>query len=1243
MKFTPSQQNAIDARGRSLLVSAAAGSGKTFTLTQRIIKAIIEEERDLSRMLIVTFTRAAASELKAKISKALSSAIAEHPENSHLQNQLIKLGSANISTIDSFFSAPIRTNFEKLGLPASMRLSDEAELSPLREQTMNETLGVYFDKCGAFHDETLSPVGQRSNYTDLLNIISAARDNSNISPTLIDIYRKLITSPKGVGQLKDHALRMKESSQKDFFETEEGKAVRSNALDAVKNVIASFEKCCKDMADEDLAFSKKYIPCFEDNKTLCIALYEKIKKQSYVDAKEAIFAYKADRISSLKKEEQCAESEYYKNLRGKKLNPAISDIKKKLFFSTQEEISTVFLTNAELCSLLFDILSEFERRYTEEKLRRGICEFSDMPKYMLSLLTDSNGQPSEYANALAESFDEVYIDEYQDVNEIQDRIFELIGRDHRFMVGDIKQSIYGFREAEPSIFAGYRAGFSPYGEDDTESPGNSIFMSNNFRCDENVIKFTNTVCSRIFSTFSESIGYTSDDDLIFTKEKPYNEYSSPEVVIDLVQSIESENDEDDDSFDDGDHENTNKLNDEAYVVANEIARLVRHEKGADGMPLRFGDIAVLVRSHSHAKPLIQALDKLNIKHVSSSKGDIFDDPEMSFLADLLRVIDNPRSDIPLCRLLTAKTQSISPLFTLEEIVTVRRHTPRSKSLFDAMILYDGESTDENIVRKCREFVLMIDKMRTLSAKVSADKLLRAIASHDKFSSLLDSRAYIYIYDCACKYVRNSWNGLYSFVKHLNSLMEKGESGLEPAKADRDTVTVMTVHQSKGLEFNTCFLFGFNKQFNFSDSRSPMIFTKEFGLSMKLPPSAADDDPIESMRKRYEENILWRAAEIKTRQKLVEEEARIFYVALTRARERLYISATLNKSYHEYMNTIEKDADKTYGIKRSKTYMKWILTALSETDDNSSYKINIHDVGQISLTQRFDSSRSLEGATNILPEEKEYAELFYLTERIGDEEKILSVIPSKVAASKVSPKMLDDSVFLPIPTGKLFSEEHEDINEQCRDSNKNIKNRIDIMRSQRVNFDDLLEVNQKPTAAEKGTATHLFLQFCDYKNIEENGVDAEIERLRIHRFITERTASIIDRKQLSGFFKSALYSYISSAKNIRREFKFGMFRSAADFTADKKLGDLIADKKIFIQGSIDLIIENENGEILVCDYKTDRISSEERSDPLLLMKNMKEKHGEQLSQYSYAIERIFNKKPSKTFIYSVPLGEMIEIK
>ena len=1302
MSFTNAQTNAIDARGSSLLVSAAAGSGKTFTLTHRIIKAITEDKRSIDRMLIVTFTRAAAGELKAKISAAIADAIAKDPDDPHLQSQLLKLGGAHISTIGSFFSEPIKQNFERLGLPASMRIADEAELAPILESTMSGVLESFFETRSGITAGDLTAVGHRTVYTDLLGLVSGVRDSSALIPSLVKIYRKLVTSPRGVAQLFDHAERMLLAAEDDFFASREGEILREHTKDTVEEAILRLRLAVERMQveiealkaayaatpredeppkkgkkkatlDESdlglpptaLALKKKYVPDFEDDMSCCRRLLTALEK-GYADTYSAFANLKFKSITRLTEEEKGEIPEGFKNLRSKTLDP-VKKFAKSNLFRTPEEAKEQMLATAELCRTLGELLQLFDRRYSEEKRKRGVYEFSDMPKFMLTLLQNADGTPSAFADAMAKDFDEVYVDEYQDVNEIQDRIFALIGRDHRFLVGDIKQSIYGFREAEPSIFAGYRRKFDPYDPEkipDADS-GRAIFMSENFRCDETVVNFANRVCSSVFSAFADSIGYQAEDDLVFKKKIDDPDYRPTRAVINLIHSpalpdgeeAAEETEEIPEDGEDDEEKDAERYRDEAIVTANEIARLLRdpNERLADGSRITAGKIAILVRGHSLERPLGDALSALNIRYVTSGKSRLLESPEMRVLTDLLSVVDNPRSDVPLCRLLCAEAEGLPALMTLDEVIRIRKSVSKSRSLYDAVLLAatdkidepcDGEPLGEDLIARCAAFTQGLERLRHASASLPVDKLLRLLSRDERYAPLCACDAFTYLYNTACQYVRRAWNGLYSFLTYLQGFLQKGDGGgLEPISANGDEVRIITIHQSKGLEFPVCFLFGLSKQFSLLDTREPLIFTRELGLSLKLPAKITEEDsPLKKLGKKKEKTLNLRAAEIGIRRKLAEEEARILYVALTRARERLYLSGTLKGSYDALEIKNRACPNPSFAVKQSLDYLTWSLLPLAESREAEDYEIRLFEAGTPVLCEPIGKADALSTSYSAFTEEdKALATEMNRPHGESEEERLLSGIPAKVAASKASSKMLDESVFLPIPAGLLFSESDGDTEEQESDTEKQIKNRIRLMQSKRPDFDTLLAAGARPTAAERGTAAHLFLQYCDYGSVSEIGVEGEIARLLEKRFISRRTAEIIDRRQLAGFFESELFEWICQAKKVRREFRFGFFKSAAEFTESERLAGLVSDKQIFVQGSIDLLIETESGEILLCDYKTDRITAEEREDPALLARNMSEKHGDQLRQYRDAVAGIFGRAPHKIYVYSVPAGALVEIE
>ncbi len=1253
--FTPAQQQALDISGRNVLVSAAAGSGKTFTLTQRIIKNILEKNADISKILVVTFTRAAASELKSRISSAIMDAIAQNPENTHLQNQMLLLGEADICTIDSFLSRPVRENFEKLGLPVSMRIADDAEIISLSRSVLDEVMASLYEKYKVCDDCNLADINLNTPLTDLLALLTTTvKDSSEIAPFLIKLHGKLITSPRGVELLSDFAKRLKDDATRDFLDTLEGRLICRELDKIIEGGITFYDRSYDFVANDEVLVTQ-YLPTFEGDKSELISISES-KNLGYEILRQKINAYPSQKIGQVKAAQKTPESIKLHESRNEIISQ-IQDFRKEYLCYDEDEIRAMYLKTAEITEVLYTLLSDFDCKYMQEKKNLGIYEFSDMPRFMITLLQNEDGSPSETAKRIADGYDEIYIDEYQDVNEIQDSIFKLISRNNRFMVGDIKQSIYGFRDAEPTFFSNYRSSYplySPKTEGEDIPEGSTIFMSNNFRSDERVIDFSNTVCAPMFEACGKYISYTSDDDLVFSKKRP-DGYVSPKIdvhifakgspsdakknilwaVVDDISTPESV------ARDDG-------FDEEAVFIANQIAELIRHGKKADNTPIKPSDIAILVRKNKSVPSITKALRALNIEYLLASKSELLQSRDMTLLTELVSIIDNPRSDVPLCSVLTCELLLQTMRFSMGELISIRSHSGKDVSLYDAILTYgndgEGDPLDTLLSQKCRRLTKKLASLRALSTKLSAEKFLRVLTADEAFISFTEGDAFTFMYDSACKYTKSYWNGLSGFIRYFTNIIENGSISGEVQRVD-NAINIVTMHSSKGLQYNTCFLYDCGLEFNKKDFQKSLIYDKDLCIGMHIPVRPEGEINTKKLK-----SIIHKATALDMENKGLEEEMRILYVALTRAEERLVISGTVagNSTYKSFFKKYN-----LYGISNIATISQpsllgWIVGAMHIDGHNkSTYNVTLHSLlNNTPLCEPFESTNTNTVAQNIHQKTRDYASLMASPPSLRPEQAILSSIPSKAAASKVSEKMLDESIFSNLPLGVLFSQPDE--NGQIKENEKadnaqTIKNRIELMRSQAPSFDSLLDVNKKPTAAERGTAMHTFLQYCDYDNIRTNGLENEISRLLENSFISRRTADILDRFQLERFIKSEFFSIITSAKNIRREFKFGMFRSASEFTQNKDIAPLISGKKIFVQGSVDLLIENHDGTIYLCDYKTDRISPEERRDPELLLARMTEAHKHQLDQYSYAIERIFGKKPERTYILSLSLGDAVEIK
>ncbi|MBP3333728.1 MAG: UvrD-helicase domain-containing protein [Clostridia bacterium] len=792
--WTDAQKSAMNTRNKTLLVSAAAGSGKTATLTERIIRRITLDDppADISKMLIVTFTRVAAAELRSRIFSALGDALAADPSNDHLASQLMKIGSAKISTIDSFYLDIIRANFSTLGISAGFRTADDSEYDLIARRVMEESIEFMYENDPRF------PV-----FTECFGTV---RSSINIADIFLDIYSDLESLPEGIDYVKYCAEKTEAQAELDFMATSYGNNLRSTTKDFCEHYSSIFSSALLYMQTDDPmrdAYEKSFIYDLEYCRSLSDAISN--EQYGYLQTQQLLNSYNAISLGSLAAKNKSEISEQYKNMRTAFSNK-IKALRAKTFSKSPAIISRAMYDTSAHLFTLYDLLLKFDSLVNEEKERRSLMTFTDIRRATLKLLVDDDGNPTDIAKKYAEQFTDIFIDEYQDVDRVQDLIFSSIAKpDNRFMVGDIKQSIYGFRGAEPMLFSSYRRKFPALESAEGEASENAtIFMSDNFRCDKNVIDFTNTVCSAIFSVCTESIGYTDKDDLGFSKEPPSKDYVSPKVKLAIVTAPVGED------FEDIDKDADARRVWEAEYIAEEIARLMREEKKADGSAIQPSDIAVLFRAKSMSAILAQALAARGIPYAESDAERYFENSDVLMMLSVLNAIDNPERDIYLAGTLS------SPIFnfSVDELITIRRDAPKNYSLFGAVELYANEY-DNELANKCNGFIADLRAWQNDAASLSVERFLRLLFESERFvasgvvsqtDSHGDGGNLLMLYEYARKFENGSFKGLYQFVEYINSVLRDGGklSGENKLSSD-NRVSLMTVHKSKGLEFPVCFV------------------------------------------------------------------------------------------------------------------------------------------------------------------------------------------------------------------------------------------------------------------------------------------------------------------------------------------------------------------------------------------------------------------------------------------------------
>ncbi|MBQ8356350.1 MAG: helicase-exonuclease AddAB subunit AddA [Clostridia bacterium] len=1206
--WTAAQSAAMNEQNRTLLVSAAAGSGKTAVLTERIIRSLTDPEHpaDISRILVVTFTRAAAGELRHRISSALSSALALDPGNGHLTRQLMLLGGAHISTIDSFYLDLVRAHFQAAGFPPSFRMADDTELIPLRREAMNDAVDAMY--------------AEHPDFSLISDIFCDIRNEDSLAETLIIIAERLNKYPESIDILLRSAREIEEGADAPLDTAFGGiwmDTVREMAQNGVSLFTAALDALSAEGEQEKL--SKKFSPLYTEIAERCRNLLTAVDKKEY----DTVCGLLASPFSvGLSGGRVPPMSEEFSDLRAlcdafrekwKKTAPVLGVI-------SATEIKETAAESASVLRLLHAVLTRYTEAYHEAKSTREIAEFSDVSRAAYRLLVEKSGAPTPLARELSAAYDAIYIDEYQDVDAMQDATFRAIATErNRFMVGDIKQSIYRFRGAQPAVFADYRKRFPLLEHAAQDAPEATVFMSDCFRCDENVIRFSNAVSGFLFSRSAKSIDYTHDDDLVFSKVPPSPAYRSEKCQVLLLDKKPLKEREE------GEEVESSVL--EAKMVAAEIARLIKEEKKADGTPITAADIAVLMRSTSLSAPLAKALAAYGIPTNDTSRRSFFENPEVLCMYSLLATIDNPFRDIYLAATLR------SPFFgfTLENLVTIRSAGDGSLSLYES--LCRAATTDvgnAELSKKITDFLTRLTTYRDKAQSLSVDKLLRylyrdtavlAFSGYEKDENGTAVRRgnLNRLYEYARTFEAGGFKGLYQFIRYVDNIMQNGTKMPAP-EGDPNAVALITIHHSKGLEYPVCFLVGTASRFNEDDRKPALLSDERLGCATRL----CNAGPFSRTNTFFRQAI-----SLEIRRQNREEEMRVLYVAMTRARERLYVTGTP-------LYGAEKALDKALLAGHPKAgflatdghcYMDWILAALQRPDAEEFAEIRVVPEADLLTAEKAEIPRNGIGkenkATATASAAAELTDVF--AERFSYVYPFahLTRLPAKLSVSRLSPVALDvydsDNALSALPP----TEEEAELLLHTFDRTP------------------LFGGGKVPTAAEKGTATHELLQFCDFESAVKNGVEAELERLIGARYLSPATRGAVRMDELKRFFQSDFFASLARAQDICRETRFNIFLPAADFTEDAAFKAQLKDERLLVQGVIDLFYTDESGKLILCDYKTDRLTPAELRDPSAAARMLSARHGKQLSYYAMALARICGKTPEKILIYSLPLGEAVE--
>jgi ATP-dependent helicase/nuclease subunit A len=677
MNWTKAQSDAINISRRDVLVAAAAGSGKTSTLTERVISVICRDKDpvDISRLLIVTFTEKAAEELKIKIRKKLQEKAQKEPSNNRVRRQLSLLPTASISTIHSFYIRILREGFSELGLPPRLRVADEGSVEMIRRRVMNDVIDAYYND--AAEDEY-----RIENADEFFDTFEHIRPGEKLYDTLCELYDTVASYPEFIDFYKNCEEKYKEYAN-DFGKSEHFRYFKASAKKRFANILSGFDQLEADFADDE-EFQNKYRP---------VALYcEDLIKQtlSLLDAADYKTLYEFfGKSPDIPRNKPVKGEPAFKDAQNALRDAFKTEFGKagKLLSFNEEDVKKICLQTSYLCGCIYKVLSKFEKEFSAEKLSAGMVDFTDMERYAHRLLCRGNG---EFANKIKNRYDEIYVDEYQDVNRIQDAIFASVSKNNRFMVGDVKQSIYSFRGSDPTVFSEYRDRFSPF--DSGKAAPSVIFLSENFRCGKPIIDFTNEVFGHVFGQ-GGAIPYTKDDELVFGKTAQVREDVPVKLAVFPGGNIE----------------------DEAEYAAKEIKYLLKNGKKDDGTKITLSDIAVICEKGKVCKAVEKVFSERGLDCVNTSDKSFFDAPEVLLVISLLSAIDNPMTDVALAAAMK------SPVFgfTLDELAKIRLHK-QNEPLYTALCSFAEDTGDE----KCAAFIRKLSYLRYRSRTMQTDKFIR---------------------------------------------------------------------------------------------------------------------------------------------------------------------------------------------------------------------------------------------------------------------------------------------------------------------------------------------------------------------------------------------------------------------------------------------------------------------------------------------------------------------------------------
>lgn len=1269
VKWTPEQESAImspkdsNLGAQTLLVAAAAGSGKTAVLVERIITRLKDMENPLSvqELMVVTFTKAAAAEMSARIGVALAKAMESTDDKAlqaRLERQLNLLPSAHISTLHSFCQWVIRSYFYKLDIPPTARIGNEAEMALLKQEVLENLLKEAYEHnmYGIF---------------DLSDFFSDDKSDAGLQDKVLSLYEFAMSQSNSDGWMRHAVEPYKAAQEQDLRDTLWGRAMwddQQAEIDRIADRIEQMEPLL-----ESPVGPKKWDKVYQEQLAALAQLKGVQTWSDMVDVCRNLDTFTKASFTSLGKalergEVDGALADEFKSL-GSQNKDSLKGMKNGLFHIDESVLQQQFKDQYPLIHNLVELTIAFHKAYDEAKKEQGIMDFSDLEHLCLALLvepgTEDDPQPSEVALELQDTFKEIMVDEYQDTNGVQETIINLISRvDNRFYVGDVKQAIYSFRMADSSLFMNK---YNTYGlmNDAVER---RIDLAKNFRSHENILTTTNFIFYQIMTQEAAELDYGEKESLIpgrIVEEAP-SDWVGGTVELHLLDTSDTNRSDetDGDSETAGDEpENNERELDFIIQKIKELHASKKQVQNADGSfrQIQWRDFAVLRRSLAGwGTRAVAAMRQAGIPAVVNERDGYFEAQEIQLLLSLLQIIDNPEQDLPMAAVLHSGLVGLDA----NELGALR--LTGDGSLWSVMPLYAEQAQDEHLL----QFIAHIERWRTLSRRHGVADLLWDIYETLDYvnyvgampNGLVRRANVMALYERAKGFESSGFRGLFRFLRFVESLRDSNQDMAVAnvvTEAD-DVVRLMTIHKSKGLEFPVVFLSGVQKKFNTMDFNSPLLVDKNGGIGLK--------GYYPDIRVSYP-SMPWLYCKSIKSDAMKAEEQRILYVALTRARDKLFLTGYINKeikkekgvgAHIKHAALTQTQALGADLIKAGNSYLHWLLIAFArhldggaplrniielegETnfdllDRQCQVKVEIHDgslYGDLDYKADVDETTintvRVLGKVNDVELPEEIVQRFAFTYP----NLVAAKTTAKISVSELKRRFAERDAEAVSATDVSMQQKPViscDITEDTTGENAILDTSIPTISE--IEIADsvfgrkpmaIADAEEIVTGAQWGTLMHEAMQWLPVKKYTQKSMTDMLDSLQAEGKFSDEERSLLSDRSLYGFFNSDLGQRLIASKRVERELPFSML-----FDGNRVYPDVENGERLFLQGIIDTVFVEDDQWVLV-DYKTDRVKS---GDELI------RRYKIQMDLYKEALERLTNMPVKASYIYSFRLHEAV---